>query len=610
MSDAEYDALADELKDLDPKNATLKRVGAPIKDNRLKKVKHSIAMGSQSKVNTQAEFEAWVKKTGADKFAIQEKLDGLSVELIYENGVLTAAVTRGDGEIGEDVTHNVKHMKNVHEELNDFTGSLRGEIIFQKSAFKKLVATSGDYSNPRNAAAGLTRRKDTHAATSSMLVLYYDVTTTKLNFTKEHHKIRFLEQEYQLSCVPTKVVGLDNAIKWYAHYQDEAREKLNYEIDGLVIKVNDLVLQESLGETDGRPKGQIAWKFAAEMRRTTLEDISWEVGLSGRITPVGILKPVQVGGVTIERVSMHNVSQMKKLGVWIGAEVLISRANDVIPYLNEVTKPKQGGFTHPDKCPSCKQPTKFEGEYLTCPNGTCLAKIRGDILKWVKVLDIEQAGEAFVDAAIQYALIKDPADLYTITEDKVAKLPGFGKNSAKVVVTNINKAKEMSLPKFMAALNIANCSLSTFTALYKAGFDTVAKLRAAAEAELAKIPGVGNTTAEDVVSGVTSKHDVMDKLLKNGVTIKQPIVGKLTGKSFCFTGEICIKRPDAFKLVESMGGEIKSSVSKGLDFLVQADPKSTSTKATKARSYGTKVIGEKEFLDMVEFSLTKLSKLS
>ena len=336
MPDDEYDALADELADLDPKNAVLKRVGAGVSDDaKLQKAKHAIPMGSQKKVNEQDEFIKWAKKTGSKTFVIQEKLDGLSVELVYKKGKLVQAITRGDGETGEDITHNVIHMGNVLHRLPKFTGSIRGEIVLPLSAFQVLKHGSKDYANPRNAAAGISRRKTTDKAiVRNIKVIAFDCTHNTIDFKKEHHKIRFLE-DLGVECVFTKVVDVDNAIKGYNIYQKTKREKLDHEIDGLVFKVNDVEKQEELGEADGRPKGQIAWKFAAEMRKTILEDVSWEVGLTGRITPVAHVHPVRVSGATIRKISLHNVSYFKSLKLFKGCSVLVSRRGDVIPYLEK-----------------------------------------------------------------------------------------------------------------------------------------------------------------------------------------------------------------------------------------------------------------------------------
>ena len=613
MTDAEYDALADGLRTLDPTNAVLQRVGSTLKDSRLQKVQHSIPMNSLNKVNSEKEFRTWVKGTNSEKFVLQEKLDGLSVELVYKNGKFKDAISRGTGEIGESIGHTVSHMKNVFDKLPGFTGSLRGEIIFTKSAFKGCFGDDSKkhgYSNPRNAAAGLARSKTVDPVTDKISVIYYDCDADNTNFEKEHHKIRFMENDLKVKCVTTKVVGLENAIEWYRFYED-ARKGLDHEIDGLVFKVNSIEIQNKLGSTNQRPAGQIALKFSNEMRKTILKDVTWQVGLTGRITPVAVFQKVHIDGVDIVNASLHNVSNMANLGVYPGAEVLVSRRNQVIPFLERVIKPaKTNEFGYPKACPICSARTQFEGEFLVCPNADCPAKKSGDIAKWVRVLEIDNVGDSFIAAALKSKIIEDPADLYVLSEDTIALLDRQGPASAKKIIRNINKAKELPLPKFLAALNISNASVSTFEALAKGGFDSIDSIQQATWKDFTGVPGIGEITAKAVCTGVQNKAKLISKLLKNGVCIKKKIIGKLTGESFCFTGEISIKRPDAMKFVEALGGEVKSSVSMGLTYLVQSNPNSSSTKAQKARQYGTKVIGEKEFFDLVDFSFKKLKELN
>lgn len=266
-------------------------------------------------------------------------------------------------------------------------------------------------------------------------------------------------------------------------------------------------------------------------------------------------------------------------------------------------------FSVPKVCPICGVDTVRDGEYLMCNNADCPAKVEGDIKKWVKVLDIDQVGEAFISAAISAGFIKDPADLYTLSADTIATLPGYQRKSAKTIVRNINKSREIPLKLFMAALNVPGMGRGTFAALEAAGYDSIDKILGASQADIAMIHGLGRTTAVGLKHGLSFKADLIKKLLDNGVSIKKKIQGKLTGKSFCFTGQISIKRPDAHKLVEAEGGEIKTSVSRGLDYLVQASATSNSGKAQKARKYGTEVIGEKEFFDMIDFSFSKLQSL-
>ena len=608
ISDDQYDAYFDELKSLDPANPLITKVGADLSNSKLKKVKHEIPMGSQSKVNTEKEFRIWAKKTGSDKFVVQEKLDGLSVELIYRDGKLVHAISRGDGEIGEELVHNVKHMQNVFQKLLNVSGSFRGEIVLPKVFFEQYFKGES-YTNPRNAAAGVSRREDYNPLVTKLSVIFYDCTVSDKDFDRESDKIEYMKS-LRLTCVRTIKCSVDNAVEWYNHYENTERSKLPHEIDGLVVKVNNLRKQEALGETNGRPKGQIAWKFKPEMRQSRILDISWDVGKNGRITPVADLEPVKVGGVTISRATLHNYANVKKLGAYIGAKVLVYRAGDVVPQINKVLDPEPlSVIGYAKKCPICGTPTEFDGEFLMCPNKDCSAKHKGDIEKWIAVLGIDQVGPAFIEAALANGLIEDPADLYTLQTKKIRVLPGYGESSAKTIVDNIQEKRVLSLPRFLGALNINNIGVSTFESLERGGYDTLEKVQDASVGELSTVPGIGLITAKQIVSGVKEKTSVIAKLLNNGVEIKKKILGKLTGKSFCFTGEISIKRNAAMKLVESLGGEVKTSVGRDLTYLVQASATSTSGKTQKAMKYGTKVIGEKEFFDLVDFSFNKLKDL-
>jgi len=302
------------------------------------------------------------------------------------------------------------------------------------------------------------------------------------------------------------------------------------------------------------------------------------------------------------------------LGVYPLADVLVSRRNDVIPYLEKViprAKSKQpGDFKSPTVCPVCTAATEFEGEYLICPNKLCPAKKEGDIKKWVKKLDIDDVGESFIRAAIKAKFIADPADLYTLSADTIATLDGYQSKSAKTIVRNISKTRELPLFKFMGALNIPNVGITIFETLENAGFDSIYKLQSAAWDDFLNIDSIGELTAKAIHKGLRTKEALIAKLQQNGVKVKKKIIGKLTGKSFCFTGQISIKRGAAMKLVESLGGEVKTSVNRGLTYLVQSSKNSVSGKSQKAKKYGTEVIGEPEFFNLVEFSFKRLQSIS
>jgi len=287
---------------------------------------------------------------------------------------------------------------------------------------------------------------------------------------------------------------------------------------------------------------------------------------------------------------------------------LISRRNDVIPFVEELIKEGVDEFLPPETCPMCEGNLTFEGEYLLCPNTFCPARLIGNLKKWIKVLDIEECGESFIEDVQAMCDVQSVVDLYKLTLDDLLNMPMYQETKSNKILNNLAKSKNPPLELFCAALNIPNISVSTFTLLKKSGFDTIAKLKDASLANLTAIEGIGDITAETIFNAF---HDprlitLINKLLDVGIIIKEEVKGKLTGMSFCFTGELTIKRPDAMRLVKELGGEVKSSVSKGLTYLVQSNPQSTSSKAEKARKYGTKVIGEREFLDLVEFSFEKL----
>ena len=608
MDDARYDALADELRQLDPKNTVLTAVGA-VPTSALTSVKHEIPMGSQSKVNTEAEFRDWVHKTRSDKFVLQEKLDGASVELVYKDGLLVQASTRGDGITGEDITHNALKIPNVPNNLHGFTGSIRGEVIIATAVFDKHL--QGDkYKVARNAASGIVRRITPNKYTKYLKVICFDC-VTDTPWRSESIKMQFLKS-IGMETVTTKKVGAENAVKWYNHYQDKLRKKLPHEIDGLILKIDDIEEQGSMGILNNRPKGQIAWKFAAEMRETRLLRIEWEIGLTGRLTPVAILEPVKITGVTISKATLHNWSYVKRLGLNTeGSTVLVSRRGDVIPAVEKLVKLDKKGspISYPCKCTICGSVTMFDGEFLVCPNEICPAKARGNIKKWIKVVGIEEVGDWFIDTAIKAGMLASPGDLYRVPVEEVQELEGFGEASAEKVVSNIHKCKNLPLPVFLAGLNILNAGRTTFEAVEKAGYDTVDAVLACTQPDLEAIEGIGKTTAKSIVVGLAMRVQTIKDLLDVGVTIKKRVQGKLTGKSFCFTGEISIRRPHAQELVRSMGGEVKTGVSKGLTYLVQANKTSTSNKTKKADKYGTEILGEDEFFDLVDFSPSKLLAL-
>ena len=332
VSDKVFDAWIDELKLLDPTNKAVTMIGAPTIASAWKKAKHQIPMGSLNKINTPIEMLEWSKDKHCKNWFVTEKLDGLSIELIYESGKLAQAITRGSGGVeGEDITVNVARMGGVNIDLGiDFNGSLRGEIILTKSNWKLHFA---DKANPRNAASGLSKRLD-GVGVEKLNILFYQV-LGDVDFKTEAEQFTWLKNN-KLDIPNFWTYNTIDAVnKHWRDYQDTKRDALDYDIDGLVVRINDLVKQTALGDKDMRPKGAIAFKFDNVARESTLLNIEWEVGNSGRITPVAILNPIILCGVEVKRASLHNVKRVKELDLYVGCKVLVSRRNDVIPYVEE-----------------------------------------------------------------------------------------------------------------------------------------------------------------------------------------------------------------------------------------------------------------------------------
>lgn len=598
VSDKVYDAWVDELRLLDPTNKAVTAIGSPVAPSEWKKAKHQIPMGSLDKVNLPVELTKWVDDTyPKGKLFVTEKLDGLSIEVIYENGSLVQGITRGDGDVGEDITVNVAKMGGVHSHLkHHFTGSLRGEIIMHKSTHKQFFP---DKANPRNAASGTSKRLD-GVGVEKLNILFYQV-LGDVDFKTEEAQFKWLQK--QDLDVPNYWVfqNVSEVNDHWREYQDKERDKLDYDIDGLVVRIDDMEKQIALGDKDLRPKGARAFKFDNEARESTIKDIIWQVGNSGRITPVAIVEPVQLVGATVTRASIYNMSYIEELGLDIGAKVLVARANDVIPRIEELIKGTGTLAAPPDSCPACGADTEMSGENLICTNvRTCPAQVVGRIKNWVKELNLLEWGDTLIEKLVQSKKVKTVADLYTLTVDDLANLDRMGEKSAQKVYDILWANNEVSLEVFLGALSIPMIGQSTIKLIMDAGADDLRKFGQLSAAEFEQVPGVGPVKAKLLADGLKHNRELILQILTNGVKIKDKIIGRLTGKSICFTGAMKNKRPMLEKMAADAGGNVKNSVGKGLTYLVIADPNSTSSKAEAARKLGTALISEDEFLDMVK----------
>jgi DNA ligase (NAD+) len=601
VTDEVYDAWVDELAEFKADSPALVAVGAtPV--SVWQKVAHSIPMGSLSKVNTLEELTAWVMGTGEAKFEpllVTEKMDGISIAVSYVNGAFSQALTRGDGVTGEDISVNVARMKGVPGKLaKKFTGVLRGEVVLLKSDHLKHFPT---YANPRNAASGIAKRLDGQGS-EHLTIFFYHVAEGH-EFESEGEQFEWLSSQglkipnwYVTAMTP----GIRTPHDLWLEYQQFKRDELDYEIDGLVVRLNNFVKQLALGETDGRPKGAVAFKFAPMTRESVLQRIDWQVGGSGRITPVAIFNPVRVLGAEITNASLYNYGYIKSLGLDIGATILIARAMDVIPRVAAVRKSTGTVAAAPRTCPSCGSETQMDGEYLVCPNTAgCPAQAVGRIKRYVTVLDVKEWGDTLLEKLVNGGLVQDVSDLYRLTEAQLADVDRMGKKSAEKVMKTLWDKNPIPLESLLGALSIPLCGPTMIKIAMDAGYDTIPKLKAANIEELSSIEGFGPVKAQTLWIWLRDNSGIVDKLVMLGVKIKAKVHGNLNGKSFCFTGASSRPRTELENLVKAAGGDVKSSVGKKLTYLVMADANSTSSKAQAARKNGTVCLSEADFMKMV-----------
>lgn len=599
MSDQAYDALVDELKNLDPTNQAITMIGAPIRPTEWKKAKHQIPMGSLDKVNTPEELTKWANDVApSEKFFVMDKLDGISIELIYENSKLVSALTRGDGFTGEEVIVNVVKMKGVQATLlsSNFTGSLRGEIIMHKSVHQKYFSKMA---NPRNATTGITKRLDGTDSEHLNVIFYQAI--GNIEFDTEEDQEKWLI----FNCLDTPISKLCNSAQevndYWQEYQDKTRAQLDWEVDGLVVRINDLVKQTALGEHNLKPKGCKAFKFDNESRETILLDVLWQTGHSGRLSPVAVFEPVNIGGANIERASIYNLSYIEELGLDVGATILVSRNNDVIPSVKEVIKGTGSVAKAPPNCPECAGYVEMQGEYLICTNSnSCPAQIKGRFHNWIKELNLLEWGDSLIDKLVESGKVNTIADLYTLTVDDLVSLERMGKKSAKKCYDLLWAAKEVPLEVFLGGLSIPMIGQSTIKLIMKEGCDTLEKFGQLGAEQFEQVPGVGPIKAKSLADGLKYNQQLILDLLDNGVVIKTRVTGKLSNTSICFTGTMTNKRSDLEKMAASAGADIKSSVGKGLTYLVISDPNSNSSKAVSARKIGTKLLSEDEFINLIK----------
>ena len=649
ISDAEYDRLLNELKQIEAEHpdwitpdSPTQRVGGQVSE-RFAKVPHPAPILSLANAFNGQDVRDWFTRISklipegrTVQFTVEPKIDGLSVVLHYHAGVFVQGATRGDGVIGEDITPNLRTVKAVPLKIpvdNKIASQkalamtvptvlvVRGEAFIETQAFEKMNAQieqegGKTFANPRNAAAGFLRQLDSrNTATRPISLLCYQIVATDGDTPRSQFDLlNYLNTiGFPTTDIARRFDDLDEAIV-YAESWIDKRDTLPFEADGVVIKIDDLDLQQELGVVGKDPRGAIALKFPAREATTTLLALGINIGRTGIMAPYAILEPVNVGGVTIERATLHNFDDIARKDIRIGDRVIVKRSGDVIPYVvGPVASARTGAeriIEPPTQCPFCETPTlRREGEVaIYCPNRDCPGKLDRAVQFFVSkgAMDIDGLGEKIVSQLIEADLIEDVADIYSITRDQLLELDGFAEKKADKLLASIEASKSRPLDRLIAALGVPHVGSVAAEAL-AAQFGSIDRFMQADEDVLTQIEGIGPTIAASIVEWTQRKDhvDLVARLKKAGLTTTQAVKASpersselIAGKTFVITGTLSQPRDEIAARIKSAGGKVTDSVSKKTDYVVVGE--AAGSKLAKAQQLGVKTLNETEFEELLK----------
>lgn len=627
ISDYEFDQLMRELKTLEeqypelitPDSPTQRVGGEPAKE--FPTYAFSRPMQSLENAYSEEELQDWgrrvFERAGMESvdYVAELKIDGLSVALIYENGLLDKAVTRGDGRTGEVVTGNVRTIHSVPLRLHENVSvEVRGEVFLSLKAFRQLneereQAGEPRFANPRNAAAGSLRQLDPSIAAKRPLDFYGYWIYPGLSLQSENLK-RIMQLGLKVNLHRKLCHSLDEVID-FCRYWEERRDDLDYEIDGVVVKVNSTELQARLGSTSKSPRWALAVKFRARQATTKLVDIRVQVGRTGALTPVAVLDPVQLGGTTIRHATLHNEDEIERLGVQINDRVLLERGGDVIPKIVSVVEqaPDRRPFRMPSRCPVCGgEVFREEGEAVRrCLSQTCPAKLKESLLHWAsrKAMKIDGLGDRLVDQLVEKNLVRDVADLYRLEKQSLQDLERMGPKSAENLVKEINASRSLEFWRLLFGIGIRHVGERTAQILAR-HFGSIERLEHASPEELEQVHEIGPKLAESIYRFLRQpeNHALIERLRNAGLPMKSDAVEEpqlapvFAGKTFVLTGTLdTMTREEATALIAERGGRVSSSVSKKTDFVLAG--RDAGSKLQKAQDLGVRILDEREFSAML-----------
>lgn len=636
ISDAAYDRLYDRLLEIEEQYPSLvtpdspsQRVGAK-PSKKFLPAPHRIAMLSLQKVTSVDEFTEFDRRVreglgleGEIEYVVEPKLDGLAVELVYENGLLVVGSTRGDGSVGENITANLRTIRNIPLRLSADSArrypvlEIRGEVIMRRSAFEKLNAQLTDcgeqpLANTRNGAAGSLRQLDPKITASRPLIFFaYGISDADLpDMPTQTAVMAFLKNEgFTVNDRLKLATGIGGVSTAFAQLE-KGRTALDYDIDGMVVKVNRFEFQKTLGQISRAPRWAVAWKFTAEQGETVLEDVEFSVGRTGTITPVAKLKPVRLSGVMVSNASLHNEDELDRLDVHYGDTVIVRRAGDVIPEVMEVIadkRPKDAKrVVYPKRCPSCGESiVRLESESARrCLNVACPAQLEGRLIHFASKggFDIEGLGDKLSRQLNEKKLVHDPADIFFLTKEQLLTLDLMADKRAQNLLEAIDRSRQSELPRILFALGIIGVG-ETAARILAGELGSFDELQAASTERLQTINGIGPVIADNIATFFAGEANrkMISKLKRGGVLFppfqKRVTGGPLNGKSFVITGTLSEPREHFKDLIESAGGKTTDSVSKKTDYLVCGED--AGSKLEKAKALGVKILSETELLKLL-----------
>ena len=629
ISDSEFDRLWDELKKLDPDNEVLHRVGPePLPGT--EKVEHMFPMLSLDKGTTDDDIIHFVTQSTSvgKRYLAQPKLDGSALSLEYISGNLHRAATRGSGERGEDVTLNAKLVENIPTRLNyPYTIHVRGEVVMPLKIFEEKYRDVSP--NPRNLCSGALRQKhgDGKAEASDLIFCAYDVKfPLDSPIAKYDSELLHWLQKAGIEPAPWEIFESETPQDEMIEFTKEwsmKRPSYEYEIDGIVFKVDELDNREKLGFTAHHPRWALAWKFPSQEAHSVLLGVDWQTGRTGSVTPVARIAPQMVGGVTVENVTLHNVGEVERLGIKIGDKVKITRRGDVIPKIIENLGPASsndlrdryhadgtkfsGSLSHrdiiiPQICPSCDRNLTMEGAFLRCLSLDCGARTARSLTYWCRSLEIDGIGEKLIETLLDNELIKSISDMYRLTHDQLSELDRMGNKSANNVISELDKTRRLNLAKFLHALGLERIGPEVATSISQ-HFTSLEKLLhwvdEGENSELTEIDGIGEKVALIFREGIIKRRSLIDEL-KEIISVTnegKKSGGILDGLSFCITGSLSRPRKEIAEEIKNVGGKVVSTVSGNLDYLVAGE--SAGSKLEKAENLGVKILSEQDLLKLV-----------